>query len=784
MLDMDMQIHAQRGLVQSFFLSESDLAQRESLNEFNHSLASLIIDEFVKSYLMTNPHLSIYLAHLDSTRLVKNMKEFLAFTLTAPIDEHYFAKVHQIGSVHYFVKLDNSKVSYAFWALNEILIKMSSINDLVKEHRPLISKLLKLVEYLMLEGYDIQKEKRTQHHSTPSTNIQNELFKGLNVHNLNNTKVLEAIRQNDCTLLDEIKEESHKCQFGQMLEAIEANPKHHIMLGFHISDLIKLHEKWHLQFQSIKNDFADRAKSSKSLAELQKITDDIKELLDQGLNNSLEDTQHIVNSAINVTRKMSELFYTKDVLTQGSQKIDEDHKRELIELIMSDLMWAIESLRIDFDTPHDVSFDITKDIRYKNRTISVNINLKDYKNSAYIYEMIRLLLEILDIYFFVKERESSLILFADKAENANRAKDMFLANMSHELRTPLNAITGFSQILLMKKDTPDSVKQYVQKINIAGNNLLDLVNTILDFAKLESGKMQFSPTLSNIASLLSEVKTLVQPQAMRKGITLHMPNIVSLNLFIDSKLFKQVLINLLSNAIKFSHEGSEVSLSILFDADEHLYRFEIKDNGVGISPEHISKLFEPFSQVDNAYQKQHKGTGLGLMISKKIVEELHKGRIWVQSKEGEGSSFFIHMPTPMVESHTYTIDEAPEGAKRILIVEDSESYQKILAEHLKKTHRLTFTDTINKAKRLVQSEAYDFLILDFFLTDGISSEILHFMEEESITIPAIVISAEDEIHIFSSLAGSTNLESIMNKNAIHEICAAIRGEPHNATKKR
>ncbi|MBD3824622.1 MAG: hypothetical protein IE916_08960, partial [Epsilonproteobacteria bacterium] len=472
---MDMQIHAQRGLVQSFFLSESDLAQRESLNEFNHSLASLIIDEFVKSYLMTNPHLSIYLAHLDSTRLVKNMKEFLAFTLTAPIDEHYFAKVHQIGSVHYFVKLDNSKVSYAFWALNEILIKMSSINDLVKEHRPLISKLLKLVEYLMLEGYDIQKEKRTQHHSTPSTNIQNELFKGLNVHNLNNTKVLEAIRQNDCTLLDEIKEESHKCQFGQMLEAIEANPKHHIMLGFHISDLIKLHEKWHLQFQSIKNDFADRAKSSKSLAELQKITDDIKELLDQGLNNSLEDTQHIVNSAINVTRKMSELFYTKDLLTQGSQKIDEDRKRELIELIMSDLMWAIESLRIDFDTPHDVSFDITKDIRYKNRTISVNINLKDYKNSAYIYEMIRLLLEILDIYFFVKERESSLILFADKAENANRAKDMFLANMSHELRTPLNAITGFSQILLMKKDTPDSVKQYVQKINIAGNNLLDLV---------------------------------------------------------------------------------------------------------------------------------------------------------------------------------------------------------------------------------------------------------------------------------------------------------------------
>ena len=129
----------------------------------------------------------------------------------------------------------------------------------------------------------------------------------------------------------------------------------------------------------------------------------------------------------------------------------------------------------------------------------------------------------------------------------------------------------------------------------------------------------------------------------------------------------------------------------------------------------------------------------------------------------------------MIESHTYSVTEAPLDAKNVLVVEDSESYQKLLIEHLKETYNLTLTDTINRAKELVVAEKYDFIILDFFLTDGISSEILQFMEEENIQIPTIVISAEDEIHISSSLANSSNLECIMNKKNITEICAALTG---------
>jgi len=131
------------------------------------------------------------------------------------------------------------------------------------------------------------------------------------------------------------------------------------------------------------------------------------------------------------------------------------------------------------------------------------------------------------------------------------------------------------------------------------------------------------------------------------------------------------------------------------------------------------------------------------------------------------------MPTPVLESHTYMVKKAPPEAKHVLIVEDSESYQKILQEFLEDKYIITFTDTINKAKNLLSTEKYDFTILDFFLTDGISSEVLEYMEEEKIFMPVIVISAENEIEISASLSGSSNLECIINKNNIHEICHAL-----------
>jgi hypothetical protein len=246
-----------------------------------------------------------------------------------------------------------------------------------------------------------------------------------------------------------------------------------------------------------------------------------------------------------------------------------------------------------------------------------------------------------------------------------------------------------------------------------------------------------------------------------------------LNLLLDSDLFKQVLINLLSNAVKFTSIGGVVSFKMSYNKEKHEYIFVIRDSGVGISKESQKLLFKAFSQVENVYQKQQQGTGLGLMISKKIVEELHNGHIWLESEEGVGSSFYVSLPVPSTESHTYIVSETVNEYS-LLLVEDSEDYQRIIIDHLKDIYTITVTDTVNRAKELLVGNSYDFIILDYFLIDGISSEVLQFMEDENIDIACVVVSAEDDMHIAESLKGFSNLQSILSKNDIDLICALIK----------
>ena len=767
-------------LLDSFNITGNDLDARDTFKEFVNSLSDIIIDEFAQNYLLNNPHLNIYLAHTDGSMLLKKIKEFLAFTLTAPVDEEYVKRIYFIGSIHYSIKLDPAKVSYGFWALNEILNKMALVNEIVQNNKILISKLLRFIEHLMNDGFYKQRDKLNRNHTQEieGFNAQNELYIGYNLHKLNMKKIEIGVEKKDISVFQSIENKSADCIFGKVIDELTRDKKHEYILGFNADKIENIHNAWHKEYVNIKTAIVSENEEATGIyfEKLNGLTNELAIILDSTLQDSLEDGQLSLNSGMRAMKKMTDLFYEKNYEELSIDDLQNSLSKMIEEIILSELGWAVQDMQVKNEDNFAQEYTIVKQIRYKAHNIFIGIKLKEQQNSSYLIEMINLLLEVLDLHLSVKERELSLITFADKAESANKSKDMFLANMSHELRTPLNAITGFSQILMMKKDTPDTVKKYVEKINIAGNNLLELVNTILDFAKLEAGKMQFSPSLNNISDILSEVQTLVSPLAIDKEIHLKTPNIISLNLYIDKTLFKQVLINLLTNAVKFTHKGGNVSLSILYDSDTHRYIFEVKDDGIGLSKESIGKLFQAFSQVDNSYQKEHKGTGLGLMISKKIIEELHKGMIWVESVEGQGSSFFLSMSTPMVESHTYSVKEAPEGSRHVLVVEDSESYQKLLAEHLKETYNLTFTDTVNKAKELISKNSYDFILLDFFLTDGISSEILQYMEEENISTSAIIISAEDEINISSSLSGSSNLECILNKKNINEICASLRGE--------
>ncbi len=763
-------------LLANFFISKEDLESRAVFCEFAHPISSIVVDDFVKNYLLNNPKLSIYLAHADANRLIKNMKDFVAFVLTAPIDEAYVDRIHYIGSIHFSIKLDPAKVTHGFLAINEVIKKLAKVHEFVGQHKCLIKKILRFVEHIMNDGYYIQKNKiyTDSIDSLKGFNAQNELYVSFEYHK-QNMKKIDATQDTKSAIknTNNIQENPQKCHFGKVLDILKNDERYEYILGDKLDCVTSLHNKWHEEFVNFKHcakkDDKELMQNSKN--NISDITHELKEVLEKSLHESIEDGHIALNAGIKSMKSITELFHKKEYFDDFDKMFS-----TVLKDTFREFQWVIDDIYIDHHTQANDSYNIAKMLRYSAKNIYLGIRLKPNYSNDYVYEMLNILIEVLDLHFCAKEREYSLISFADKAENANRSKDIFLANMSHELRTPLNAITGFSQIILMKKDTPDTIKNYVQKINIAGKNLLDLVNTILDFAKLEAGKMQFNPKLSNISSVLSEVSTLVGPLAQEKNITLKMPKIVSLNLYIDAKLFKQVLINLLTNAIKFTPDGGSVKLNIVYDESKQMYEFEVKDSGIGISLESVSKLFKAFSQIDGNYQKLQQGTGLGLMICKKIIEELHKGNIWVESKLGEGSSFFVNMPTPMIEAHTYSINEAPKDSRYALIVEDSTSYQKILAQHLRSSVNLTFTDTVNKAKNLLSNTKYDFLILDFFLADGISSEILEFMEKEGIEIPTIVISAEDEITISSSLSGFTNLEAIINKNNINHICASIRGE--------
>ena len=240
----------------------------------------------------------------------------------------------------------------------------------------------------------------------------------------------------------------------------------------------------------------------------------------------------------------------------------------------------------------------------------------------------------------VKERTEELEAALNEANVAQKAKDAFLSTMSHELRTPLNAIIGFSQILEKQPDIPQKIKPFIEKINISGNNLLKLINTILNFSKIESDNMHLNKQSLHVRSFIHELIVLIEPQAEAKSIKVD-TNIEENIITADMQLLTQALLNILSNAVKFTHNGGKISL--VSKIKDNNFTLSIYDNGVGISKENQAKLFKPFIQIDNQYQSKINGTGLGLYLTFKIIE-LHKGKIEIKSELNKGTCFSISLP--------------------------------------------------------------------------------------------------------------------------------------------
>jgi two-component system cell cycle sensor histidine kinase PleC len=241
-----------------------------------------------------------------------------------------------------------------------------------------------------------------------------------------------------------------------------------------------------------------------------------------------------------------------------------------------------------------------------------------------------------------------------EAETANASKTSFLANMSHELRTPLNAILGFSEIIARECIGPigsPRYKEYAGDIHTSGSHLLSLINDLLDVAKIEAGRMEIEPQMIETARALDRAVKFVGPKARERNqsLTITVDDAAAV-LFADERALKQIVINLLTNSVKFTRNGGRIDVAARRNADGD-FELTVTDNGAGVSKEKLDRIFKPFSRVDNRYDSENAGTGLGLSLVRGLAE-LHGGRAWMESELGKGSCVYVMFPMSAAEQRS------------------------------------------------------------------------------------------------------------------------------------
>jgi signal transduction histidine kinase len=236
-------------------------------------------------------------------------------------------------------------------------------------------------------------------------------------------------------------------------------------------------------------------------------------------------------------------------------------------------------------------------------------------------------------------------LAQEKAEAANQAKSTFLASMSHELRTPLNAILGFSSLLSGDPGTSVEQRKTLDIINHSGEHLLNLINDVLDMAKITAGRMDLDPEKFKVHEIIEEVTAITSTLASEKNLALFIEadSDQNVEIFADRTRLRQIMINLVNNAIKFTEKG-HIAIRVARKDDANIL-ITVKDTGIGIPPDKLEVIFQEFTQVDISSTRKAGGTGLGLPISRRLVE-MHGGLLWAESTgiAGEGSTFFVQLP--------------------------------------------------------------------------------------------------------------------------------------------
>jgi PAS domain S-box-containing protein len=345
----------------------------------------------------------------------------------------------------------------------------------------------------------------------------------------------------------------------------------------------------------------------------------------------------------------------------------------------------------------------------------------------------------------VEARTAELGAAYEALTRVSQAKDEFLAGMSHELRTPLNAVLGLTEALMEEVYGPVEERQRraLVRVEESGRHLLSLISDILDLSKIEAGRLELDISTVGVDELCRSCLRMIQESALKKrqGVSLQIKDGFS-TLRADERRLKQILVNLLSNAVKFTGEGGSLGLEVAVDPSGDALRFTVWDTGIGIAPEQLPRLFQPFVQLDSGLARAHLGTGLGLSLVRKLVDA-HAGRVSVESVPGQGSRFTVVVPRRPPAAGPSSHPSAAPLSPRALVVEDSPAVAEQLARYLQEAGldpvlQLDGDGVVEQAATLLPQV----ILLDILLPAEIGWSILSALKADPRTarIPVIVVT--------------------------------------------
>jgi PAS domain S-box-containing protein len=362
-----------------------------------------------------------------------------------------------------------------------------------------------------------------------------------------------------------------------------------------------------------------------------------------------------------------------------------------------------------------------------------------------------------------------------EADRANRLKSEFLANMSHELRTPLNAIIGFTELIhdgLVAPGSPQC-KEFLGDILSSGRHLLQLINDVLDLSKVEAGKLEFHAEPVDLGALAAELLAIMRTTAAAKEIRVESSIAPLPDVVIDPARLKQILYNYLSNALKFTPHGGHVMVRVARH-DEHHFRLEVEDNGIGIAPGDIDRLFVEFQQLEGGVAKRHEGTGLGLALTRRLAEA-QGGSVSVTSSPGAGSVFRAILPlragTLAATPNAATTCVADDGAATILVVEDSDRDRETLCATLVAAgYTVESATTGAQALAKCRARIFDAITLDLLLPDMSGLEALRSIRASTPNrdVPVIVVTVVTERGVIGGYTVHDLLAKPLDRQALVE----------------